>query len=174
MDGSVLTVAAVACRDRLGNPYDITLALARNQLPFGSVGERCGARLTSLAALVSAARADPAQAADWPDPDDRFPEPGGEPDAAAGCAGGSGRGGEAAAAPAAAPPAGTSQPACLPGDREYFSLRASERTDLPGEGELRCCLRASAKWLGAGCSAGQAPAVRLAIALAVRPARRSA
>ncbi len=155
MDGSVLTVAAVACRDRLGNPYEITLTLARNQIPFASVGERCGARLTSLAALVSAARADPAQAADWPDPDDRFPEPGGEPGAAPGCAGGSGRGGEPAAAPPAAPPAGTSQPACLPADREYFSLRARERTDLPGDGELRCCLRASAKWLGAGCSAGQ-------------------
>jgi hypothetical protein len=149
VDGSILTVDAVACRDRLGDPYEITLTLARNQVPFGSVGERCGSRLTSLAALVSAARADPAQAAAWPDPDDRFPEPGGAPDAEPGGDGDGGRGGR----PASARAAGYSPQACLTGDREYFSLRARERTDLPGDGELRCCLRASAEWQGAGRSA---------------------
>src|SRR4249920_1324452 len=102
VDGSILTIAAVACRDRLGNPYEITLTLARNKVPFGSVGERCGSRLTSLAALVSAPRADPAQAAALPDPDDRFPEPDGAPVAAPDCAGGSGRSGGPATGPAAA------------------------------------------------------------------------
>ncbi len=126
VDGSILTVGAVACRDRLGDPYEITLTLARNRVPFAAVGERCGARLARLAALVSAAREDPVQAAAWPDPDDRFPEP------------------------------GTGPPACLPGDREFFAFRARERTDLPGTGELRCCLRASAQWLEAGSIAGQA------------------
>jgi hypothetical protein len=148
VDGSILTVAAVACRDRLGNPYEITLMLARDQVPFAAVGERCGSRLSRLAALVGAAREDPAQAAAWPDPDDRFPEPASEP--------ASERASEMSSEPGSEPMAGTSLTACLPGDREYFSLRARERTDLPGTGELRCCLRASAKWLEAGSVAGPA------------------
>jgi hypothetical protein len=107
VDDLILTVMAVACRDRLGEPYEMTLELARDQVPFGAVGERCGFRLSRLSALVRAAREDPEQITAWADPDDRFPEP----------------------------------------EREYFSLRARDRTDLPGNGELRCSLRASAEWL---------------------------
>src|SRR5260370_18289830 len=75
VDGSVLTVVAVACRDQTGTPYEITLDLRRGRKPFASVGERCGFRLSQLAASVTAAREDPQQAAAWPDPHDRFPEP---------------------------------------------------------------------------------------------------
>lgn len=149
VDGSVLSVVAVACRDRMGEPYEITLELARDRVPFAAVGERCGSRLSLLAARVSAAREDPGQAAVWADPDDRFPEPRcwyeheDEP----------GQGHR--------PPCGASLASYLPGDREYLSLRARERTDPPGAGELRCCLRASAEWLSddgspAAADAGQA------------------
>jgi hypothetical protein len=151
VDGSILTVAAVACRDRLGKPYEITLTLARDERQFAAIGERCGFRLARLAALVSAAREDPAQAAAWPDPDDRFPEPECEPGRPPG------------RAPSRAPGMRGPAVACLPGDREYFSLRARERTDLPGAGELRCWLRSSADWLGeagAGRQPGQAGSAR--------------
>ncbi|HEU5419719.1 MAG TPA: hypothetical protein VFV41_18670 [Streptosporangiaceae bacterium] len=70
-----MSVAAVACRDRAGQPYEITLELARDAEPFAAVGERCGYRLAQLAERVRAARRDPEQAQLWPDPDDRFPAP---------------------------------------------------------------------------------------------------
>jgi hypothetical protein len=73
VDGSVLSVEAVSCRDRAGRPYEITLNLARNSEPFASVGQRCGYELSQLAQRAAAARLDPEQAAAWPNPDDRFP-----------------------------------------------------------------------------------------------------
>src|SRR6266702_136565 len=78
VDGSVLTVVAVACSDRMGKPYEITLDLRRGRKPFASVGER-----------------------------------------------------------------------------EYFSLRSRDRSDLPGTGEFRCALRDSAEWVG-----GRGPAIQ--------------
>jgi len=75
VDGSLLSVEAVICRDRVGQPYEITLKLARNSVPFAAVGQRCGYQLSDLAARASAARQDPQQVAAWPDPDDRFPAP---------------------------------------------------------------------------------------------------
>jgi len=75
VDGSVLSVAAVACRDRTGQPYEITLELARDSTPFAAVGERCGYQLSQLADRVRAALHDPEVAALWPDPADRFPGP---------------------------------------------------------------------------------------------------
>ena len=119
VDGSVLSVRAVACRDSAGQPYEITLSLARNSVPFAAVGQRCGYRFSELAERVSAARLDPEQAVAWPDPDDRFP---------GACSG---------------PEAG-----CLPCDHEYFTLRSRDRSDLPGTGELRCVLRSTAVWQG--------------------------
>src|ERR1700691_84584 len=104
VDGSILMVTAVACNDRLGVPYEVTLDLSRGGETFASVGERCGFRLTQLAGSVTAAREDPAQAAAWPDPDDRFPEPG-QPGSA----------GQAL------------RPECPPGEREYFSLPSRGR-----------------------------------------------
>jgi hypothetical protein len=120
-----LTVTALACRDRLGMPYEITLDLRRGSKPFASIGERCGFRLSQLAASVTAAREDPEQAAAWPDPDDRFPEPG-----------------------PPGSPGRFSRHEFQPGEREYFSLKSRERSDLPGTGEFRCVLRDSAVWLG--------------------------
>jgi hypothetical protein len=124
VDGTVLTVLAVACSDRAGTPYEVTLDLRRGRRPFASVGERCGFRLSQLAASVTAAREDPEQVRAWPDPDDRFPEPG-----------------------------PMLREEFRPREREYFSLRSREPGDLPGSGELRCLLRDSAEWLG-GCGAG--------------------
>lgn len=124
----MLRVIAVAARDRTGEPYEITLDLWRDRRPFASVGERCGFRLAQFAARVTAARADPAQAAAWPDPDDRFPEP----DLRAG-------------------------EGFRPREREYFSLRSRERADLPGSGELRCVLRDSAQWRGGRLAAAPRP-----------------
>jgi hypothetical protein len=128
VDGSVLTVVPVAVRDRAGEPYEITLDLWRGRQRFGSVGERCGFRLTQLAARVTAARKDPAQAVAWPDPADRFPEP-------------DIRVGEG----------------FRPREREYFSLRSRDRGDRPGSGELRCVLRDAADWRGGRLAAAPRP-----------------
>ncbi|HEU5026764.1 MAG TPA: hypothetical protein VFV01_17735 [Spirillospora sp.] len=76
LDGSVLDVVPVASLDRGGTPFEITLELRRDGDRFGAVGERCGYFLADLARRVDAARADGSpQAARWPDPDDRFPDP---------------------------------------------------------------------------------------------------
>ena len=149
VDGSVLSVEAVTCRDKVGRPYEITLNLARDSIPFAAVGQRCGYQLSRLAERVSAARLDPAQAAAWPDPDDRFPAPvpadqlpvtdGPARDHAAGPPAGRVRAGRGSSARRAD---------YLPGDHEYFALRSRDRGDPPGPGELRCVLRSSAVWLG--------------------------
>ena len=137
VDGSVLSVLAVACRDRAGQPYEITLNLARDSMPFATVGQRCGHEFAVLADRLTKARLDPAQAADWPDPDDRFPSPSGQP----------------AAGPAAAP---ARLGGYLPGEAEYFALRSRDRVDLPGSGELRCVLRSAAVWVGECAGTGHA------------------
>jgi hypothetical protein len=131
VDGSVLTVVAVAVHDRAGEPYEITLDVWRGRQRFASVGERCGFTLAQLAARVTAAREDPAQAAAWPDRADRFPEPD-TPDMRAG-------------------------EGFRPGEREYFALRSRERSDRPGSGELRCVLRDSAEWRGGRVPAAPRP-----------------
>src|SRR5580700_6399417 len=121
VDGSVLSVEAVSCRDRAGRPYEITLNLARDSVPFAAVGQRCGYQLSELAERISAARADPEQAAAWPDPDDRFPAPDGE---AAGVSTGPGP----AEAPAGQVPGRDGHAASyLANDHEYFALRSRER-----------------------------------------------
>jgi hypothetical protein len=149
VDGSVLSVEAVTCRDKVGRPYEITLNLARDSIPFAAVGQRCGYQLSRLAERVSAARLDPAQAAAWPDPDDRFPAP--RPADHISVADGQTRG-HAAGAQAGPARAGRGSSArradYLPGDHEYFALRSRDRDDPPGPGELRCVLRSSAVWLG--------------------------
>ncbi|MEU4827471.1 hypothetical protein AB0H37_36890 [Actinomadura sp. NPDC023710] len=76
LDGSALAVVPIASLDRGGTPFEVTLELWRDGDSFGAVGERCGYFLAGLAARVAAARADGSpQAARWPDPDDRFPDP---------------------------------------------------------------------------------------------------
>jgi hypothetical protein len=76
VDGSVLTVTPVACVDSVGRPYEVTLELRRDGLPYGVVGERCGWLLQRLASGVEEARRGDGEAGRWPDPDDRFPEGG--------------------------------------------------------------------------------------------------
>ncbi|GLW97636.1 hypothetical protein Misp02_17230 [Microtetraspora sp. NBRC 16547] len=74
MDGSYLAVNPVPCRDRLGVPYEVTLDLYRDGVPYGTVGERCGWFLARMARVIADARADGGPlAGDWPDPEDRFP-----------------------------------------------------------------------------------------------------
>ena len=150
VDGSVLWVEPVSCRDKAGQPYEITLNLARNSVPFAAVGQRCGYQLSELAERVSAARQDPEQAAAWPDPDDRFPAPGGRPGTGQHC-------GAMADAATGGHDSGRSAQAAgyLPGDHEYFTLRSRDRADLPGTGELRCVLRSSAVWVGECVGVGQ-------------------
>src|SRR5215475_3237084 len=116
VDGSVLSVEPVSCHDCAGRPYEITLNLTRDSVPFAAVGQRCGYQLAQLAERVSAARGDPAQAAAWPDPDDRFPVPG--PDESAGAAVGAPRGPSGGAARTAGD---------VPGDHEFFALRSRDR-----------------------------------------------
>ncbi|MGH3303931.1 MAG: hypothetical protein ACRDOK_20080 [Streptosporangiaceae bacterium] len=147
----MLSVEAVTCRDKVGRPFEITLSLARNAVPFAAVGQRCGYQLSRLAERVSAARIDPTQAVAWPDPDDRFPAPvpgapdpwpaGGEPDPV-------GAAGPGTGPHRASRVSGGRSADCLPGDHEYFALRSRDRGDPPGSGELRCVLRSSAVWLG--------------------------
>jgi hypothetical protein len=163
VDGSVLSVEAVSCRDRAGQPYEITLNLTRNAVLFAAVGQRCGYQLSQLADRLSAARRDPVQAAEWPDPDDRFPVPAAN-----------GAGPAASDEPAGSIPgaAGIGQPVgYLPGDAEYFALRSRDRVDPPGSGELRCVLRSHAVWLGecAGVGRHPAPHPRATEQPAVRP-----
>jgi hypothetical protein len=155
VDGSVLTVVAVACCDQTGTPYEVTLDLRRGRKRFASVGERCGFRLSRLAASVTAAREDPEQAAAWPDPDDRFPEPGPLRDEPAGDGSGerAGDGSGERAGDGSGERAGDGSGERVgngfrPREREYFSLRSRDRSDLPGSGEFRCVLRDSAEWLG--------------------------
>lgn len=143
VDGTLLTVLAVACSDRAGTPYEVTLDLRRGRRPFASVGERCGFRLSQLAASVTAAREDPEQVRAWPDPDDRFPEPGHSP-----VPGLFPEPGPPPVPGLAREPRPVYAEAFRPGEREYFSLRSREPGDLPGSGELRCVLRDSAVWLG--------------------------
>lgn len=62
----------VPSRDAAGTTYEVTLELRRNGDEFGSVGERCGYSLASLANRLATARAWDAV---WPDTADRFPDP---------------------------------------------------------------------------------------------------
>jgi hypothetical protein len=71
IDGSSLEVLPVPSRDTGGMPYEVTLELIRDGRSFGEVGQRCGYLLGRVALGLAEARTRP----DWPDPDDRFPEP---------------------------------------------------------------------------------------------------
>ncbi|MFI6517137.1 hypothetical protein ACIBF1_16405 [Spirillospora sp. NPDC050679] len=119
LDGTSLAVVPVPSRDRGGVPFEVTLELRRDGDSFGAVGERCGYFLAGLAERVAAARAeDSPQAARWPDPDDRFPDPrtGPRPEQAR--------------------------------EPELFAFRYRDRGDLASTGELRCTLRTSSTWVG--------------------------
>jgi hypothetical protein len=124
-DGSQLDVIPVPARDRDGTPYEITLRLTRDGDAFGSVGERCGYFLATLARrLEDARRAGSPQARAWPDEDDRFPDP-----------------------PLQAALRTCDAGRLLPREPELFAFRHRDRGDLETDGELRCALRTSSAWL---------------------------
>jgi len=56
VDGSVLTVLPVPVLDRSGMPYEVTLRMLRDDVPFGLVGECCGWFLANTAARLRASR----------------------------------------------------------------------------------------------------------------------
>jgi hypothetical protein len=121
-DGSRLDVIPVPACDRGGTPYEVTLELQRDGESFGAVGERCGYFLATLAGRLATARSDGSpQAREWPDEDDRFPDP---PLLRA-----------------------LDDRTLLPREPELFAFRYRERGDVPGTGELRCSLRTSSTWL---------------------------
>jgi hypothetical protein len=140
-------VTPVPSHDRGGTPYEVTLELIRDGALFGSVGERCGYHLASLAGRVAAARAvDSAQAVQWPDPDDRFPDP----------------------------PLGAAVRTLdcghadmlrghLPREPELFAFRHRDRGDLGGAGELRCTLRTISLWMAHAVPCSAPPAVPSAV-----------
>jgi hypothetical protein len=133
VDGSSLTVNPVPSHDRGGTPYEVTLELIRDGVQFGSVGERCGYHLASLAGMMAGARAvDSAHAALWPDPDDRFPDP---------------PLGRAVRMLAAECGHADILRGHLPREPELFAFRHRDRGDLGGAGELRCTLRTFSTWV---------------------------
>ncbi|MFC4058385.1 hypothetical protein ACFOWE_08770 [Planomonospora corallina] len=125
VDGSCLVVTPVACLDSVGEPYEVTLELRRDGVPYGTVGERCGWFLARLARGVAQARAD--RTGRWPDPDDRFPEPPGR--SGPGDGRGEGR-----------------RDGCADEDGELFAFRYRSRRGVLDGGELRCRLRTIPVW----------------------------
>jgi hypothetical protein len=145
-DGSSLAVIPVAARDRGGVPYEVTLELHRDGRRFGVVGQRCGYLLAELAGRLAAARADDSpEAARWPDPDDRFPQPfTGRPYAVPPPAG---RSRAAHAARCQCEEQWAVMPGQQPPDPELFAFRYRDRVDVTSTGELRCSVRTSSAWL---------------------------
>lgn len=122
----------VPSHDRGGTPYEVSLELIRDGASFGSVGERCGYHLASLAGRMAVARAaGSAQAALWPDPDDRFPDP---------------PLGRAVRVLAEECGHADTVRRHLPREPELFAFRHRDRGDLGGAGELRCTLRTFSLW----------------------------
>jgi hypothetical protein len=140
VDGSRLEVIPVPSCDRGGIPYEVTLRLQRDGETFGSVGERCGYFLATLARRLAAARLQGSpQARAWSDADDRFPDP-----------------------PLQAALHGHDAGDLLPREPELFAFRHRERADVATAGELRCTLRTSSTWLR-GSRGGEWRLVRRAV-----------
>jgi hypothetical protein len=165
VDGSLLRVDPVPCRDRGGVPYEITLELRRDGAPFGSVGERCGYLLATIAVRLVASRgAGSPQARCWPDPDDRFPDPFPFPfpvPATDGALDPYPRHPNPQHADQRQPdPRQPNPPRTYPPllssrrELELFAFRRRDRDDAAGTGELRCTLRTIATWMARPAAAG--------------------
>ena len=126
MDGSVLGVLPVPVLDRDGVPYEVTLRLERNGLPFGEVGERCGYFLASTAARLRAARA---VGEDYP-------------------ASSVEQAVTAWAADRGHVDAWTELQRYLPRDRELFCFRSRDPDDQAVVGELGASLEVERRWSG--------------------------
>lgn len=130
LDSSVLTVLPEPVRDRDGVPYEVTLCLSRDGVPFGEVGERCGYFLASTAARLRAARREGQE----------FP-----PSSLEG-------GLRAWAVDSDVDPDATWDvlQRYLPRDRDLFSFRARDPDDLTSVGELRATLQLAMHWTARG------------------------
>lgn len=127
IDGSVLTVVPVPCRDRGGVPYEVTLRLLRRGAPFGEVGQRCGFFLASTVLRLRAARG----------AGQEFPA----------CALEAGLRAWAADAGADADQAWRTLQRYVPRERELFSFLSRDPDDVRASGELRVCVRDERTWL---------------------------
>ena len=148
VDGSVLSVEPVSCRDQgrsalrdhaqsgqgLGAVRGGRPALRLSAIGASRAHQRSPARSRAGGGLAGSGR--------------QVPRPGGRAVK-----------GQHSAAGADAPAGGHDRSAqaagYLPGDHEYFTLRSRDRADLPGTGELRCVLRSSAVWVGECVGVGQ-------------------
>lgn len=127
VDGTVLTVLPVPCLGRDGEPFEVTLRLLRDHVPFGEVGERCGFFLAATARRLVAARADGQE----------FPCSALE----------AGLRAWAADAGADADSAWKAFQHYVPRERELFSFLSRDPDDVNVVGELRVCVRDERSWL---------------------------
>lgn len=134
VDGSLLTVLPVPCHGRDGEPFEVTLRLLRDHVPFGEVGERCGFFLASTARRLAAARA----------AGNEFPCSALE----------AGLRAWAADTGADADRAWKAFQHYVPRERELFSFLARDPDDVSVVGELRVCVRGERSWLPAAGSDG--------------------
>lgn len=125
VDGSVLAVRPVPVVGRDGTPYEVTLDLWRDGLPFGDVGERCGYFVAATAAALR--DAGPGE----------FPPSSAEVGVRA----------WALREGVDDDPAWATLQRHLPRDRELFCFRARDPDDLASTGELRVTLEEQRTWL---------------------------
>lgn len=129
IDGTVLSVLPVPCLGRDGEPFEVTLRLLRDHVPFGEVGERCGFFLAATARRLTAARQN----------GDEFPC----------CALEAGLRAWAADAGADADAAWKAFQHYVPRERELFLFLSRDPDDVHVVGELRVCVRDERSWLPA-------------------------
>jgi hypothetical protein len=127
----MLAVRPVPVSGRDGTPYEVTLELLRDGVPFGEVGERCGYFLAATAARMRAAS---------PDSSGGFPSSSAE------------AGIRSWALDEGTDPDGAwaTLQRYLPRDRELFCFRSRDPDDLGSSGELRVTLEEERTWLPAG------------------------
>jgi len=128
VDGSVLTVLPVPVLDRDGAPYEVTLRMLRDDVPFGQVGERCGWFLATTAARLRVARE------------------GSGPEALPASSLEAGLRGWAVDGGVDPDRAWDLLERYLPRDRELFAFHARDPDDRSEVGELRVWLRVEPSW----------------------------
>lgn len=150
VDGAVLTVLPEPVLDRDDVPYEMTLRLLLDGEPFGSVGERCGFFLATIAVRLARAIAadgpiaDDGMSVDWVEPADRFPPSSMEAGVKA----------WALDRNVPADATWTQLARYLPRERSLFSFRRRDPDDPARAGELRCSLRTSKIWVDGASGSG--------------------
>lgn len=147
VDGTVLGVTPEPVLDRDDQPYEISLHLTRDGMPFGVVGERCGYFLATLAVRLEQAIADAGPVAElgpvgrhWSSPEDRFPPSALE----------AGVKTWARDRGANDDDVWQSLARYLPRERTLFAFRRRDPDDPARVGELLCTLRTSKTWVDGG------------------------